>query len=151
VGLNCSNQRLIRESKTIAEGISTSKWRWNQPHIPAIKARQSNHAVLRAMLWRSAPRSPRRYLPPHVQPLPHICKLNRPFPPISLGSGEPVCGKRGFSGLRFYDVKVAQVVTETGTCLYRNPIYVLFYSCHILAYGLKKRRPSLKAMRDYDR
>jgi hypothetical protein len=37
-------------------------------------------------------------------------------------------------------VKVARVVTETRTRFYRNPIYVLFYSCHILAHGLKKRR-----------
>ncbi len=102
-----------------------------------IRVRPRNRVGLHATPWRSAPRNQERYSPFRAQLLRHICKSNRPFLPISPGSDRPVCGRRGFSGRRFDDVSVAQVATKTGSGSDRNPIYVLFCSCHVSARGVK--------------
>ncbi len=108
-----------------------------------IKVRQPNRAVSRVAPWRPAPGNPRRCSPRRAQPRPSICKLNRPFPPIFLGSDGPVCGRRGCFVLRFDDVRVAQTITRTGSGFLINPIYVLFCSCHLLEQSLKDGESSL--------
>jgi hypothetical protein len=70
---------------------------------------------------------------------PDICNSSRPFLPISPDSSGLVCDKHGFSDRQFDDKEMPQGLTETGSHLKLNPIYVLFSACNTLGDDLETR------------
>ena len=86
-------------------------------------------AMESAMPWQSGPRSPKRHSRSPAQLPRRIYSSNQPSRPIAPGSNPTPCGKRGFSGLRFDGVRVAQPVSKAGSGPSKNPIYVLFCRC----------------------
>lgn len=73
-----------------------------------VRVRQSGREPSLSRLWQFSSMNPVKCSHSHAQLHQRICNSNQLFPPIPLGSNEPVCGKGGFAGQRFGGMRVAQ-------------------------------------------
>lgn len=112
--------------------------RRGNPAATAFKALRLVLSTESAMPWRPGPASPGKHSRSPAQLPRHIYSSNRPSRPTAPGSNPTPCGKRGFSGLRFDGVRVAQSASKAGSGPSKNPIYVLFCLC-LFAVRVVKR------------